>query len=99
VDLDELGAVLGLDAHGVEQLRAAFGDAWDLGLRELARREANLSFRLLAGTFSQYQRAAQRWWGEIEPIYLQESTPRRRPVYFVSSNTHSLSNLLGGYAL
>jgi len=98
VDLDELGRVLGLDAHGVEQLRAAFGESWDVGLREMARREANLSFRLLAGSFSQYQRAAQRWWGEIEPIYLQQQEPRRRPVYFVSSNTHSLSNLLGGYA-
>lgn len=98
VDLDELGSVLGLDAHGVEQLRAAFGESWDIGLREMARREANLSFRLLAGSFSQYQRAAQRWWGEIEPIYLQQQEPRRRPVYFVSSNTHSLSNLLGGYA-
>jgi len=99
VDLDELGRVLDLDAHGVEQLRAAFGEGWDEGLREMARRESNLSFRLLAGTFSQYQRAAQRWWGAIEPIYLQEADPRRRPVYFVSSNTHSLSNLLGGYAL
>ena len=99
VDLDELGRVLGLDAHGVEQLRAAFGDAWDFGLREVARRESNLSVRLLAGSFSQYQRAAQRWWGEIEPIYLQQKEPRRRPMYFVSSNTHSLSNLLGGYAV
>lgn len=96
VDLDELGATLGLDAHGVEQLRAAFGDGWDLGLRKMAQRESDLQMRLLAGSFSQYQRAAQRWWGEIEPIYLQER--RRRPVYFVSSNTHSLSNLLGGYA-
>lgn len=99
VDLDELGAALGIDGHGVEQLRAAFGESWDLGLREMARREMDLSFRLLAGSFSQYQRAAQRWWGEIEPVYLQETQPRRRPVYFVSSNTHSLSNLLGGYAL
>lgn len=99
VDPDELGSVLGLDAHGVEQLRAAFGDGWDIGLREMARREADLSVRLLAGSFSQYQRAAQRWWGEIEPIYLQQQEPRRRPMYFVSSNTHSLSNLLGGYAV
>ncbi|WP_373044153.1 DUF6909 family protein [Vulgatibacter sp.] len=99
VDLDELAAALGLDAHAVEQLRAAFGESWDFGLREMARREADLSFRLLAGSYSQYQRAAQRWWGEIEPTYLQETAPRRRPVYFVSSNTHSLSNLLGGYAV
>jgi len=28
-----------------------------------------------------------------------QEPPRRPPVYFVSSNTHSLANLLGGYAL
>lgn len=98
VDLDELASVCGLDAHGVEQLRAAFGERWEEAIRMVALREADLSMRLLAGSFSQYQRAAQRWWGAIEPRYLRVVEPRRRPVYFVSSNTHSLSNLLGGYA-
>jgi hypothetical protein len=49
--------------------------------------------RLLDGSFREYQRSAQRWWNAIA-----SSVPQGRPVYFVSSNSHSLANLLGGYA-
>jgi hypothetical protein len=48
---------------------------------------------LLDGSFREYQRSAQRWWNAIAP-----AVPAGRPVYFVSSNSHSLANLLGGYA-
>ncbi|HEY0840665.1 MAG TPA: hypothetical protein VGD74_10805, partial [Vulgatibacter sp.] len=99
IDPEELERAMGLDAAGVDTLKAAFGASWDEGLRMLAGRRSDLSVRLLAGSFSQYQRAAQRWWSGIDGVYLQDERPRRRPVYFVSSNTHSLSNLLGGYAL
>ena len=89
---------LGLDPHGLDQLRAALGPEWKQGLAQIAARRCDLSVRLLAGTYEQYQRASQRWWSGIEPAYLRPEPPRRRPIYFVSSNTHSLVNLLGGYA-
>lgn len=98
VEAAELEATLDLDARDVEMLEAALGGSWSLGLRQMAKRESDLSVRMLAGSYSQYQRAAQRWWSGIDAGYLQAEEPRRRPVYFVSSNTHSLSNLLGGYA-
>ena len=50
--------------------------------------------RMLAASYSQYQRAAQRWWSGIEPVYVKATQPRRPPVYFVSSNTHALANLV-----
>lgn len=93
----DLEAALGIDAHGLSMLKAALAEGWDEGLRELARRPADLAIRLLSGSFSQYQRAAHRWWSGIEPAYLREQRPKRRPVYFVSSNMHSLVNLVGGY--
>ncbi len=98
IDNAELAHVLGLDVAGVMTLRSGFGDSWDEGIRALAARPSDLAVRLLAGSFKEYQRAAQRWWSEIEPAYLREERPRRRAVYFVSSNTHCLPNLLGGYA-
>ncbi len=98
VDDDALEEALGIDAHGVSMLRAALAEAWEDGLRELARRPSDLALRMLSGSFSQYQRAAQRWWSGVEVAYLREQRPKRRPVYFVSSNVHSLVNLLGGYA-
>lgn len=93
-DLEE---ALGIDAHGLSMLKAALAEGWDEGLRELARRPSDLHVRLLSGSFSQYQRAAHRWWSGIEPAYLREQRPKRRPVYFVSSNMHALVNLVGGY--
>lgn len=98
VPQEELEAALDLTAHDARNLLVALGPSPALGLREIATRPLELSVRMLAGSYSQYQRAAQRWWTGVDAGYLQEEEPRRRPVYFVSSNTHSLSNLLGGYA-
>lgn len=98
LDLAELGRVLSLDAGGTATLQAALGESFLTGLRAIARRPADLRVRLLAGSYSQYQRAAQRWWSGIEPSYVRAEHPRRPAVYFVSSNSHSLNNLLGGYA-
>lgn len=97
-ELVELGQILSLDSHGVATLQAALGESFSAGLREMARRELDLQVRLLNGSYSQYQRAAQRWWSGIEPHYLQPAPLRRPAVYFVSSNSHSVVNLLGGYA-
>ena len=81
---DAVGGAVGLDAHGAATLAAG---------------PLDLVVRLLNGSFSQYQRTAQRWWSGIEPRYVRPTQPRRPPVYFVSSNTHALANMLGGYAL
>jgi hypothetical protein len=86
-----------LDGAGRDMLREALGaDAAD-GERAIAERECDLTLRLLSGTWADFQRAAQRWWSGIEPDYLREEHPRRRPVYIVSSNMHSVVNLLGGF--
>ncbi len=97
--LTELSRTLGLPVDKVNKLQAALGARFGEAMRAIATARCDLRMQLLAGSFSQYQRAAQRWWSGVEPIYTPPQEPRRRPVYFVSSNTHSLANLLGGYAL
>lgn len=98
VPVDELEEATRLTAHDAQNLLAGLGATPALGLREIATRPLDLSVRMLAGSYSQYQRAAQRWWSGVDAGYLQDEEPRRRAVYFVSSNMHALSNLLGGYA-
>lgn len=98
VDFAELGRLLGLDEEGARTLCAALDRDWISSLRSICEHTCDLSLRVLSGSYSQYQRASQRWWSDIEPHYLRETPPRRPPIYFVSSNTHSLLNLLGGYA-
>ncbi|MEZ4359669.1 MAG: hypothetical protein R3B48_05770 [Kofleriaceae bacterium] len=85
-------AALGIDAPGLETLRAALGERWRERLAYMLAHECDLSLRLLDGSFREYQRSAHRWFTAIAP-----SMTASRPVYFVSSNGHSLANLLGGY--
>jgi hypothetical protein len=92
-----LAEALGVATAALPTLHAAFGDGDDAGVRALASHGCDLSLRLIAGTLAEYRRASQRWWSAIETGYLRGSAVRR-PVYFVSSNTHALPNLLGGYA-
>jgi len=77
----------------VMRLRGALGPRSNAVLTDMLAHDCDLFLRLLDGSFREYQRSAQRWWNAIAP-----AVPEGRPVYFVSSNSHSLANLLGGYA-
>ena len=90
-----LAALLRVDVDALATLRAAFAGGVAEGLAAVASHELDLTVRLLDGSFSEYQRSALTWWRAIETA---RPALARRPVYFVSSNTHSLANLLGGYA-
>lgn len=98
VDAEALAQILGITRDDVHTLRSALDSGWLPALREIASHPLDLRLRLLNGSYSQYQRTAQRWWSGIEPVYVRPEPPKRQPVYFVSSNTHSLINLVGGYA-
>jgi hypothetical protein len=97
-DEDAVAKALDVDPETLRTLRRGLGEDLVPLLRAMADRPLDLRVNLLAGSFSQYQRAAQRWWSGVEPMYAPPDRPPR-PVYFVSSNTHALANLLGGYAL
>lgn len=94
-----LASALGVSAEEAQKLIEAFGPArLERGGRALYDRQLDLRVRMLSPSHSQYQRSAQRWWSGIEPAYVRKTEPRRPPVYFVSSNTHAIANLVGGYA-
>lgn len=93
----EAGRLLGLSLDEVKRLGAASQGRLAPTLLMMAQREKRFAVRLLASSYVDYRRAADYWWNHILdniPIRLDE-----RPVYFVSSNTHSLVNLLTGRAL
>ncbi|HEY8038558.1 MAG TPA: hypothetical protein VIF15_02140 [Polyangiaceae bacterium] len=95
----DVAAALGLGEASMQKLVEAFGaEHFDVALRAVAAAPLDLKIRMLGASHSQYQRAAQRWWSGIEPAYLRPAPSRRPPVYFVSSNTHAIANLVGGYA-
>lgn len=94
-----LGTALGVSVDDAQKLIDALGPKrLERGARALYERPLDLRLRMLASSYSQYQRAAQRWWSGVEPAYVRKAEPRRPPVYFISSNTHAIANLVGGYA-
>src|SRR5690349_3525867 len=62
-------------------------------LGEVASRKLNLRIRMLGGSDVGYARVTRRWFAPIGAL-LAEQGLAERPVYFVSSNTHSLVNLV-----
>ena len=88
-----LAAALGTDEAGVLKLRGALGAHGNRVLGDMIAHDCDVFVRLLDGSFREYQRSALRWWQAIAA-----AVPQGRPVYFISSNSHSLANLVGGYA-
>ena len=65
-------------------------------VREIKETEKYFQVRLLNGSLIEYNRATNAWWKVIG-----ERVPdlAKQPIYFISSNTHSITNLLSGFAL
>ena len=92
----DLSRQLEISLEDMLRLKAVWGDEFSLILQKIAERRCNFGIRLLGGSLSEYWRATRMWWQNIERQVPQLTDS---PVYFVSSNTHSLPNLLTGYAL
>jgi hypothetical protein len=78
-----------------ERLEAVWGDQIWENLLLMARSEKSFTLRMLGGSYVGYAKATQEWWTPVNHV-LEERDLWNRPVYFVSSNTHALTNLLGG---
>jgi hypothetical protein len=77
------------------RLRDAWGEAFGPQLREVGTRRESLRVRMLGGTHVGYARMTRRWWAPVHDRLVAQQLADR-PIYFVSSNTHSLSNLVTG---
>lgn len=94
----KLAELTHLSVEDLNRLSQAWAARTAEYLLEIARREQEISIRSLAGSLADYKRATCQWWLNVERSATNISFDER-PVYFVSSNTHSLANLLSGYAL
>jgi hypothetical protein len=95
-DAQRLAEELGLSEAEVDRLSVVWqGRTWQL-LASVAEQRKKLAVRMLGGSWNDYERAVERW---VE--FVADEVPpdlARRPIYFVSSNMHSLPNLLSGSA-
>jgi hypothetical protein len=97
-EIEVLAALLGVEIADVEKLCDAWQENTVPFLQAMSAHPKRFNLRLLAGSTTDYRKATRLWW-----LHIQEETPdisyESRPVYFVSSNRHSLANLWSGYAL
>lgn len=95
-------AALGLDDGGWSRLRLLWDGRGLAQLKRIARIRKHFAIRVLGGSTSDYEQVTGQWWHHIRDATLEAGGPdiemHDGPFYFVSSNTHSLVNLLSGYA-
>jgi len=90
----EAADMLGGTEEDWERLDAAWGGETGARLLEVAERRLNLRIQLLGGSDVGYARMTRRWWQPVDAELGEDD----RPLYFVSSNPHSLVNVLTGFA-
>lgn len=95
---DECAATLGGSVEDWTRLSHTCGAAFDERLHAVAKRHLSLRLRMLGGTQVGYQRMTRRWWAPVRDRLADQQLAIDAPLYFVSSNTHSLANLVTGLA-
>ncbi|MCC6168150.1 MAG: hypothetical protein IT329_13065 [Caldilineaceae bacterium] len=96
--LEEVRDALGLSSADFARLGQIWpGSLLSRNLQRAARSGLDLRILVLGSGLSDYRRSVQLWWRQIEEeaaaLHLNE-----RPIYFISSNVHSLINLVSGHA-
>jgi hypothetical protein len=103
--------LLGGSTDDWERLQEAWGAAFNERLALVHGERLALRVRMLGGTNTGYARMTRRWWAPVHAELEAEQRERastatgqrassggQAPLYFVSSNTHSLVNIATGVA-
>lgn len=91
-----LAEALMMSVSDLTRWRSICGKEFVNRLLEIKSGECYFLVRLLNGSLIEYSRATNDWWRVIAE---QVPSLKDRPLYFISSNTHSFANLLSGFAL
>lgn len=96
IKMENLAELLRITPEELLRLKTIWGDRFKSMLMRIRKQKIDLEVQLFSGSLNEYRRATRFWWENI-----QHHSPDiiNRPVYFISSNTHSIPNLLTGFAL
>lgn len=96
--VNRVGELMLMSDHDWKRLRGIWGAKTWPNLLELSRQRKRWDVRMLGASYLGYNRATRQWWSPVQAA-IAEMGLLERPVYFVSSNTHSLVNTLAGTAM
>ncbi len=95
-DFIHLADTLRIDREDLGRLQSIWRGKLIQMLKCIHQHKMDLEVQLFSGSLNEYRRATRFWWENIEDHY---PAIMKRPVYFISSNTHSIINLLSGFSL
>lgn len=95
-NMTNLAEILRISLEDLLRLQTIWGDRFKEMLGRIRGQKLDLEVQLFSGSINEYRRATRFWWENIEKAFPEIT---QRPVYFISSNTHSIPNLLTGFAL
>ncbi len=87
-------SALGIEEKEWQKLKGKLGDDWHKNIAALAE-EIDITVCLLSHQKAIYQEIALEWFTEVRNKSL--TTLESQPIYFVSSNLHSLLNTTAGF--
>ena len=95
LDFLQLAKIFNTTKEELHKLERLFGDRLLYILRIMQERACNLHVQNYEASYCRYRKETEDWWKHIQTYCPEIET---RPVYFISSNTHSLINLMSGFA-
>ena len=95
--IQQIQSALLLEDGDWSRLAGVWGEAFWPTLAKVARERKRIDIRMLGGTYAGYGRSIRNWWRSSQSV-ITERGLADRPVYFVSSNMHSIVNTLSGVA-
>lgn len=97
--IEQLAEILFMHPTEVRRLELVWKGNFIQTLQSIAAKRKQMGVRLISGSLADYRRATANWWEELcAEMFGNGIHPEEHPIYFVSSNTHSLINLLTGFA-
>lgn len=91
----KVAEILRISDEDVQQLLDIWGEDFYRNLYQIVNYRKRIRVHLLNGSYSEYRRATNAWWENIEQV---DPHMVDQPIYFISSNTHSIVNLISGFA-
>lgn len=98
-EIEMLSTALHVESADLRRLEVAWGGRFVQTLDRMAHGRKQFGVRLLAGSLAAYRRATAQWWDEVVAQVGNAVNLQERPIYFVSSNAHSVVNPLTGFAI
>lgn len=94
LDEAKLAKALHIERSALSKVRLAIGPEFLTALKTMKTQSCDILVQNYEASYCRYRKETETWWKHIKETFPDIES---RPVYFVSSNTHSLINILSGF--